>query len=53
MSIVITVCRETSGDKSPLQSKAFINMLSFERKRAKVDIHLDQPGLSSENPDKA
>ena len=30
--------------------KAFISMVSFERKRVKVGIHLDQPGLSSENP---
>lgn len=30
--------------------KAFISMVSFERKRVKVSIHLDQPGRSPENP---
>ena len=35
--------------------KAFKSIVHFQRKRGKVDIHLhvDQPGLSSENPDNA
>jgi len=33
--------------------KAFKSMVNIKRKRVKVDIHLDQPGISAENPDKA
>ena len=32
--------------------KAFKSMLSFQRKSVKVGIHLDEPALSLENPDK-